>query len=43
MSSLVINISLINKGLLYVCMEIGYVVFMHNRRGVTGDLLFHHF
>ena len=40
MSLLVMNIWLINKGLLYVCINIGYVVFMRSRREVTGDLYF---
>jgi hypothetical protein len=40
MSLLVMNIWLINKGLLYVCINIGYVVFIRNRRKVAGDLCF---
>ena len=40
MSLLVMNIYLINKGLSYVCLNIGYVVSMRNRREVAGDLCF---
>jgi hypothetical protein len=37
---LAMNIWLINKGMLYVCINIGYVVFMCNRREVACDLCF---